>query len=570
VNGSEDGEFDLEVLMGRIREEVTRRKAATERHHAAAAETVGRPESSSSLSGTPNGIEPFALPCLSESRGPIARKDEYRPADFLAFEDEDFIRNAYRGLLRREPDAPGFVAHLHALRNERWSKIEILGHIRYSPEGRLVAVPVHGLRVSYLLRSIHRIPLIGRLLGVTQYAFRLPDLVHDQERLAGAVYRHQLELLRQISAAEARTRLFHDGIVGRLAALERNFVAVEQALRSKADAEQTRSSIVGLRDQLVVFANEAAVMQQEVANRFVAVEQALRSKSDAEQTRSSIAGLRDQLVVSANEAAVMQQEVANRFVAVEQALGSKADAEQTRNSIATLRDRILAVSGEDDHLFDAFYASLEDRFRGTREDIKERAKVYLPVVKEAMAGSADAPVLDVGCGRGEWLELLKEHQLSARGIDMNRIFVAQCRDLGLDVIEGDGVEYLRTLHPASLGAVTGVHIIEHIAFRNLIALLDEAFRVLRPGGVAIFETPNPENLIVGACNFYVDPTHKRPLPPETMKFFAEARGFADVRIMRLHPFPEAVHVNEDASALQNVVNLALYGPQDYALVAHRP
>ena len=148
---------------------------------------------------------------------------------------------------------------------------------------------------------------------------------------------------------------------------------------------------------------------------------------------------------------------------------------------------------EEDHVLDAMYATFEDQFRGTREDIKSRQAVYLPIIREANVGTEIAPVIDLGCGRGEWLELLHDQGLLAKGIDLNRIFLLTCRDMDLEVIEEDALTFLRQQKPSSAGAITGFHIIEHLPLKYLISLFDEALRVLQPGGVVIFETPNPEN-----------------------------------------------------------------------------
>ena len=147
--------------------------------------------------------------------------------------------------------------------------------------------------------------------------------------------------------------------------------------------------------------------------------------------------------------------------------------------------------------------------------------------------------------------------------------VSQCEELGLAVINADAIDYLRTVKSNTLGAVTGMHIIEHIPFKRLIALFDEVLRVLKPGGVAIFETPNPENLIVGACNFYYDPTHLNPLPPEPMRFVLEARGFGSIEILRLHPYPKEDLLNNGAIEVQQKINELIYGPRDYALIGYK-
>jgi O-antigen chain-terminating methyltransferase len=190
---------------------------------------------------------------------------------------------------------------------------------------------------------------------------------------------------------------------------------------------------------------------------------------------------------------------------------------------------------QEEHLFDALYLNFEDRFRGTEKDIKERVKVYLPHVQNACKNTSDTTLLDVGCGRGEWLKLLKENHIAATGLDLNGVMVEKCRDAGLEVVQADVLTYLRSLEGNTLSVITGFHIVEHLPFDTMISLFDESLRVLKPGGMVVFETPNPENLMTGACDFYTDPSHKNPIPPHTLSYLVEARGFADIEILRLHP-----------------------------------
>ena len=216
---------------------------------------------------------------------------------------------------------------------------------------------------------------------------------------------------------------------------------------------------------------------------------------------------------------------------------------------------------ENDHFLDAMYVTLEDRFRGTREDIKEKLKVYLPYISTSKVGTKEAPILDVGCGRGEWLELLKENGYIGQGVDFNRMMVDQCHELELNVIGADAIEYLRKQKSNTFGAITGFHIVEHLPLKTLITLFDESLRVLRPSGIVIFETPNPENLIVGACNFYLDPTHLNPIPPSTLEFLIEARGFLNIKILRSRPMPFSF----DNEMVQNL----LFGTTDYAVIGYK-
>jgi O-antigen chain-terminating methyltransferase len=227
--------------------------------------------------------------------------------------------------------------------------------------------------------------------------------------------------------------------------------------------------------------------------------------------------------------------------------------------------QIEKLSSEEDHLLDSMYARFEDRFRGTRADIKSYQTGYLPYIREAKAGSKERPIIDLGCGRGEWLEVLQDEGLSAQGADKNRVFLETCRELNLSVVEEDALTLLQSKKTQSVGAVTSFHLIEHLHLKTFIAILDESLRVLKSGGVLILETPNPENILVGACNFYYDPTHIRPLPPQSTRFLLEARGFVNVDVLNLHPNPSFEFLKHEIPRLAPLFS----GGQDYALVARK-
>ena len=235
------------------------------------------------------------------------------------------------------------------------------------------------------------------------------------------------------------------------------------------------------------------------------------------------------------------------------------------------QEQLQGFVAEKGHLLDSLYVTFEDKFRGTREEIKERLAVYLPYLENAGAGTDQRPVLDIGSGRGEWLELLRDNSLVAKGVDINETLADQCRERGLTVEIKDAFTYLQSLPDGSLGAVTGFHIIEHLPMETLLELYAEACRVLASGGVAIFETPNPQNLLVGACNFYADPTHKRPLYPETQQFFLEYRGFSKVELKYLHPHDAGARLpEEEAPELAARLNDLLSCARDYAVIGYKP
>lgn len=224
----------------------------------------------------------------------------------------------------------------------------------------------------------------------------------------------------------------------------------------------------------------------------------------------------------------------------------------------------------DQHELDALYVAFENQFRGSRDLIKNRVRVYLSDLQDLGLGKADSPILDLGCGRGEWLELLRENGFVAEGVDLNSIMISECRERNLPVIEADAIEHLRALPSESHGVVTAFHLIEHLEFRTLVDLLHESFRVLRPGGLVIFETPNPDNVLVGSNRFYSDPTHQHPLPKEFTCFMLRSVGFADVISRPLNPDSNSLPENSAAPELRAFLNQLFFGDQDYAAIGRRP
>lgn len=216
-----------------------------------------------------------------------------------------------------------------------------------------------------------------------------------------------------------------------------------------------------------------------------------------------------------------------------------------------------------------FYLAFEDRFRGSPEQIRERLAANLRHVRMLPALNR-YPLLDIGCGRGEWLQLLAEEGIDAEGVDSNLDMVRVCNEMGLKVRHGDALEHLARLPDGSLAALTAFHLVEHLPAGVLIRLVDEALRVVRPGGMVLFETPNPENLTVGACNFYLDPTHRHPLPPAFLAFVLESRGFERVEIERRHPADASLAEGDAEAGMPRAIADLLYGPLDYAAIGYVP
>jgi SAM-dependent methyltransferase len=256
------------------------------------------------------------------------------------------------------------------------------------------------------------------------------------------------------------------------------------------------------------------------------------------------------------------------------------EIDRLRAELAELRAEVHALRERDrSPRFAAIYPEFEDRFRGAAAEVRERLAVYLPEVRGCMRTSGGGPrVLDIGPGRGEWLELLAEAGVAARGVEDNPAMVELLRRRGLDVVDGDAAGYLATAADATLDVITAFHVVEHLDLETLLALLARAARALRPGGLLVLETPHPANLVMGACNFYLDPTHRTPIPPARLQFLAAASGFTDIRTWELHPKEDVdlsglrlVGVDaQDTALLAAALQKGIFGPQDYALLLRTP
>ena len=211
-----------------------------------------------------------------------------------------------------------------------------------------------------------------------------------------------------------------------------------------------------------------------------------------------------------------------------------------------------------------FYRAFEDCHRGSRELIRERQHIYVPFIKPLKAIYPERKALDLGCGRGEWLEILVKYGFLPLGVDLDSGMLEACHELGLPVQLGDALSILKSLPDESQTVVSGFHIAEHLPFEDLKVLVAEALRVLKPAGLLILETPNAENLVVGAQNFYLDPTHERPIPHLLLGFLTEYSGFKRSKLLRMQEPPSLV--GNGPVDLMSVLGGA---SPDYAIVAQK-
>ena len=231
------------------------------------------------------------------------------------------------------------------------------------------------------------------------------------------------------------------------------------------------------------------------------------------------------------------------------------------------------------------YLELERRHRGTEEEIAARVEPYLPFLDKAHNRHAEegeaGPILDLGCGRGEALQVFGERGWTARGVDMNAQMIEQCRAKGLDAEVGDLFEVLEQTPDGSLTGVVSFHVIEHLPNEAIEKLVFMSWRALQQGGVLVLETPSPLSLMVGARSFWLDPTHIRPVHPDSLKLTFELAGFEQVERIDRQPFPadarlpeidtkdlggDLLEVADQMNRLRDQLDGLIYGFQDYGMV----
>jgi 2-polyprenyl-3-methyl-5-hydroxy-6-metoxy-1,4-benzoquinol methylase len=203
-----------------------------------------------------------------------------------------------------------------------------------------------------------------------------------------------------------------------------------------------------------------------------------------------------------------------------------------------------------------YYRAFEDRFRGSPEQIAGKQSRYVRIVEEHL--KSGAKVVDLGCGRGEWLKLLAKRGFEVCGVDSNEAMLQEAAARGVKTVQSDIFTWLAGQADASADLISAFHVIEHLTAQQMLQLAAEAVRILRRGGLIILETPNPENIQVGSCNFWTDITHQKPIPPSTLGFLLEFMGFEQIDCVR-----------SGESEVPHEALRGLFAPPDYAIISRK-
>ena len=345
-----------------------------------------------------------------------------------------------------------------------------------------------------------------------------------------------------------------------------------------ADGSLARRALYQVRRVLARLLGPQETFNSELVQLVNTLAPILSSLEQVERYREALAARERRMETAFDQLRAEQQELRTAVAVLRQSnhdltrdLSNTRRGEPLGSPARTTTTTTTETSSE---ALSAKYVGFEDQFRGAPEEIAARQREYV----EIFAGASD--VLDIGCGRGEFLALLKERGVQARGIDVNDSMVEVCLQKGLDASKADALGYLRAQPAGSLGGLLAAQVVEHLDPAYLTNLLDAAYAALRPGAPIVLETINPACWFAFFESYVRDITHVRPLHPDTLKFLLQASGFGGVEIRYQAPYPEhhklqrvtAPALGDSAETLNaNVdkLNSLLFTYLDYAAIARR-
>ena len=417
----------------------------------------------------------------------------------------------------------------------------------------------------------------------------------------GWLKRLQVHIWAMVAPLFERQQAFNSALVDHV---NRNVATQRETARAIASTlsvfREELERLIHFQTMLILYAQQITpyvdTKDREVAGLMHGLAAGLSGLSDELQKRwESMVARERRYEAQVNDVrstlSVMQRATQALKRALEERRGTEEGSAQRQGSSSTVRlqtDSRLPTPDSRVRSLDSYkYVGFEDRFRGSQQEIRERLTAYV----SAFQGSSD--VLDIGCGRGEFLDLLRQQGISARGVDINDEMAAICRQRGLDATGGDALTHLLAQPDASLGGLFAAQVVEHLEPDYLMRLLDAAYHKLRPGSRIILETINPACWYAFFASYIRDLTHVRPLHPDTLQYLMVASGFQRVEIRysapvsdetRLQPIdvsPSRSAAGEDRSAdplsemtgvfNENVrkLNSLLFTYLDYAAMGER-
>ena len=504
------------------------------------------------------------LPLEPELGIRFIQKMAYHRDDFMAYDDLEFVENAYLGILQRPADEAGLNKHVHFLRNgedlER-DKESVLCRLMSSDEAKNNGVTVADLQE-------HQTP---------KMAFHRDDFMAYDD----------LEFVEHAYLSIFQRPVDEVGLSSCMIFLRngrgKEFVLCR--LMSSDEAKNNGVTIAGLQGWRIlyrlrkIFAINYIVRKTPLTGRFF--EPWRRSNPELRHPYDNVTSpyVEQQLETYARQLAIqtgqieqfnLQMQINQSELAIcrghTHSLLSRLEGDAPSNKSVSIESNQLSLQ----HKFDAFYLAFEDACRGSNEETSAKLQPYIPYIQQVVDEFGPLAIaVDIGCGRGEWLNLLKQFHITSHGVDVNQVMVDHCLSQGHQAEQCNALTWMHQQQPQSVHLISSFHVVEHIPFDEYYLWFEQFSRILAPGGLLILETPNPENLLVASHTFYHDPTHLNPITPALLEFTAKFFGLQVLAIERLNPHPVSAKV-KGYDELTARFNGHLYGPQDFGLIAIKP
>jgi len=420
----------------------------------------------------------------------------YTVEDFVKYHDIDFITFAYRVILGREPDENGLNHYLDKLRRGEYTKTDILVRLRYSKEGRKRKVKILGLRKRALYSYLSSVPVVGYFVKTVKFFATIP------------------RFMRHFNALESHVHYYLGYVVRRIENLDNDITNVKRNFESRF--VEINKTLLNLDETMQTVNRNISKLEQEVK---VLKKNLTRQNIKLRNIDSNLTKLEKNFI---------QTDVPQKF--------------EIDVSLEINRNRV-------------YYSAFEEVFRGKESEIKERQRKYLKYIPKELSNKF--PVLDVGCGRGEFLELLMKEGIEGIGVDINNEEIESLKRKGFKVFNKDVVSFLKGTDKI-FSAIVSFQVIEHFSQDYLKEFLQLSYEKLTEGGVIILETVNPWNYEAFA-RFYIDETHVRPIPPDTLSFILSWIGFTNIKVIFSAPLRNKKYRDEDLKKLYI----------DYAIVGYK-
>jgi len=509
--------LSVEEIMQKIKQEVEKRKqinntSARECQMVATHQHTNCDIEFSYLNVVDNTIEPFV------------QKEQYEYADFSKYHDVEFIKNCYRGLLKREADNAGLHHYLNLLRSGEKSKSEIISILHYSKEGKNKNIKLLGSKKRYMITILNSLPLFGSIFKWSISLATLPRVIkrlNQYENFSYQLYMKNID--NEVKLQNMLNKNIQDSIT-----------SLNAFMNTKTDKTEVEQLANELQSSINTKTDKTEVEQ--LANE-------LQSSIDTKTDKTEVEQLANELHLEIKDK-VHENTLIHAQNDIEKKLSLKIDViKEIPNFLEVKADNFLAdaivkfpytPTEFDKFNNDELYYSLFEQIFYNHEVVKEKQKVYLDYIPSH--NSAKYPHLDIGCGRGEFLYNLKTNNHKSIGIDINSLEIVTLLNDGFDVKHIDMQTYLKS-DTAVFSSISALQVIEHLEYKELKILLELSFKKLKKNGVLILETINPHNE-VAFNSFYMDETHKRPLPPEMVAFLMQWYGFKNIKFVFTSPMPE--------------------------------